>query len=513
MKPGNNDPCPCGSGKKYKKCCLDKLTARSTHQTPQTQAQTAPGQQEIGALLSLFNQQRYIEVERMARSVTERFPHDGFGWKVLGTVLKQMRQSANALEPMQKAAALLPGDAEIQNNLGAILKDLGQLDEAAASYRRALKIKPDLIGALTNLGLTLQYLGQPQEAVTSYRRALEIKPDFVEAHYSLGNALKELGQLDEAEMSYRRALEIKPDFAGAHNNLGVALKELGRLEEAVACYKQALHIQPDFADGYGNLGGVLRVQGKLDEALACFQQQVKLAPENEAAQHQIASLSGTHTERAPAQYVEGLFDGCADKFDTHLQQALKYDAPNKLVALLTQHSMPPTGKWDVLDLGCGTGLVGAAISPFARQLVGVDLSSKMLEKARARKLYHRLERLDLLTMMLREQTASYHLVIAADVLIYLGKLDELIREINRLLRPGGMFAFSVEALETRPDAAHCQNIQPEYRLESTGRYTHSPDYIARLAATNGLMTQEMTPVQIRIEYGKPVQGYLVLWKK
>jgi predicted TPR repeat methyltransferase len=141
-----------------------------------------------------------------------------------------------------------------------------------------------------------------------------------------------------------------------------------------------------------------------------------------------------------------LFDVYAQRFDSHLVQVLNYSVPEKLAA---SAALFPSGgeKWAILDLGCGTGLSGAAIAQFARHMVGVDLSSKMLDKARERNLYARLEQLDLLAMMEAEPAASYDVVFAADVFVYLGKLDELVSQARRLLRPGGLFAFSVESLE------------------------------------------------------------------
>ena len=360
------------------------------------------------------------------------------------------------------------------------------------------------------LGVSLQVQGK--DGLPALQKAAELLPADADAHSNLGNALKDLRQLDDAVASYRRALEIKPDYAEAHNNLANALADLGQLDDAVASYRRALGIRPDYAEAYGNLAGALRSQGKLDEALACLQQQVRLTPGNGVAQHQIASLTGKHTERAPIQYVESVFDGYAEKFDTHLQQVLNYEAPEKLVALVTQHSTPSTEKWRVLDLGCGTGLVGLAIAPFARQLVGVDLSVKMLEKAHARNLYQRLERADLLTMMQSEKASSYDVIIAADVFIYLGKLDEIISEVKRLLCPGGVFAFSIETLVALSNEEASQGVQREYQLENTGRYTHSANYMIRLASANGFLFREMAAAIIRMEHGRPANGYLVLWK-
>ncbi len=433
-------------------------------------------QAEHNNLVALFNAGRYAELEDRTRLLIEQYQNSGFAWMALGASLQF--QDKDALPALQKAAVLLPDNAEVHSNLGAAQQSLGHLDNAMASCHRAL----------------------------------EIKPDFAEAHYNLGNTLKDLGQLEKAVVSYRRALEIKPDYAEAHSNLGAALKNLGQLDDAVASCHRAIDIKPDFADAYGNLGGALRAQGNLDGALASFQEQIKLAPNNSVAQHHVASLTGNNTERAPVQYVEKLFDDYADKFDIHLQKILQYEAPNKLVALVTQHLRLTEKKWNVLDLGCGTGLVGLEIAPFAGELVGVDLSVNMLEKAKTRNLYKRLEHSDLLTMMRGEKTSSYEVIIAADVFIYLGKLDEVVSEIKRLLYPNGVLAFSIESLLAIPTFGSGMDMPHDYQLENTGRYSHSTDYISRLAATNGFLIQEMAEIQIRIEQGKPINGYLALWK-
>lgn len=481
MQPGRNDPCPCGSGEKYKRC-HGKLDRCSTSQPAQQQAQAvthgAPSRQEIDTLVSLFNQQRFIEAELLARSMTEKFPHNWIGWNVLGMVFNLMGRSADALAPLQNAAALSPGNEEVHFNLGITLQNLDRLDEAEVSYRRALQIKPNYAEVHINLGNAIKKLGRLDEAEASYRQTLQFKPDYAEVHGNLGNTLKEMGRLDEAEASYRRALQLKPDYAEVHVNLSIILMEMRRLAEAEASCRRALEIKPDHA----------------------------------MAQHMIASLTGENTERAPSQYVENLFDGYADMFDTHLQQALKYEIPEKLLALVTRCSISPAEKWDVLDLGCGTGLVGSAIAPFTRQLVGVDLSAKMLTKAHARNIYQRLEHLDLLTMMRGEKAASYDVIIAADVFVYLGRLDEIISEIRRLLRPDGIFAFSIEALEVSPNDGVGQSTQREYQLENTGRYSHSLNYMSRLASANGFVAHGMEAVQIRMESGKPINGHLMLWK-
>ncbi len=239
---------------------------------------TGPSPQEMDALVALFNGGRFTEAAALARTMTERFPRHGFGWKVLGAIFKHMGRSADALAPMQTAAALLPDDADAHGNLGASLQDLGRPVEAEASLRRALQIRPDHAQAHSNLGLTLQALGRLDEAEASLRRALQIKPDLAQAHNNLGNILKGLGRLNEAEASYRRALQIDPDNSEAHYNLGITLHDLGRLDEAEASYRRALQVAPDNALAHNNLGSILKDMDRLEYAEASYRRALQINP-------------------------------------------------------------------------------------------------------------------------------------------------------------------------------------------------------------------------------------------
>jgi predicted TPR repeat methyltransferase len=327
----------------------------------------------------------------------------------------------------------------------------------------------------------------------------------------LGDALREQGKLGEAFPCYRKALELAPDLADAHFGLGVAFMEKSDFPNAMVCFENTLALKPDFVRAHNSLGFALIELGRPSDALVHFQGAISFEPGNGMAQHFIASLTRSNPERAPGEYIEKLFDGFADTFDARLQ-SLKYETPRDLLALITQHSVPSSRKWNVLDLGCGTGLVGLAIAPYASQLVGVDLSARILEKARARNLYHRLEHLDFLAMMQDEKSSSYDIVIAADSFIYLGKLDDVVREAKRVLRRGGFFAFSVEALEALPGAAPGPDARPDYLLQEipSCRFAHSSGYISRLASDNDLKIQELKRGHIRSSAGSSVQGHLVL---
>jgi tetratricopeptide (TPR) repeat protein len=265
-KPGRNEPCPCGSGKKYKHCCEGSAAP----------LRQAPSPDEINPIIELYNAGRYSEVENRARRLLDLYPDFGFGWKLLGSALQI--QGQNALPAFQKAAELLPREADAHYNLGVALKGLGLLADAAASYRRALKIKPDYAEAHNNLGNVLKDFGQLDEAVDSCRRALKLKPEFAEAHFNLANILKDTGQFENALASYRQAVKLRPDYAEAHNNLAVVQRELGLFDDAMASIRMALEINPYYAEAYNNLTVVQWELELFDDAMASIRMALEINP-------------------------------------------------------------------------------------------------------------------------------------------------------------------------------------------------------------------------------------------
>jgi len=250
----------------------------------------APSSQEMNALATLFNQRRYLEGERLARTLIERFPLHGFGWMVLGNVLKQQGRFAEALAPMQKASELLPGDADVHYSLGGIFKEQGLFAEVEPCYRRALALRPDFAIAHCALGVILKELGRLAEAEICYRRALELRPDFVEAHTNLGVALLEQGRFSEAEASLHQALGLRPDFVEAHINLGVALLKQDRWPEAEASLRRALELSPNFVEAHINLSVTLLEQGKLTEARTSCVRALELQPDSASAHYNLGNV-------------------------------------------------------------------------------------------------------------------------------------------------------------------------------------------------------------------------------
>ncbi len=235
-----------------KKSNISRKKTNSNKKSSLHQGKT-PSKKQIDALVNYFEKGHYNETVTLSRKMTASYPYYDFGWKMLGTVLKQIGRDVEALYPLEKAIELSSNDAETLNNLGITYKALGQNDQAEASCRRALEIKPDLAEAHNTLGAILLELGRFSEAETSHRHALEIRPNYVSAMNNLGNVFKEQCLLDKAEACYRQALTINPNSALAHNNLGYILQEQGEINAAEECYRQSLKLQPDFEFAFGNL--------------------------------------------------------------------------------------------------------------------------------------------------------------------------------------------------------------------------------------------------------------------
>lgn len=201
------------------------------------------------------------------------------------------------------------------------------------------------------------------------------------------------------------------------------------------------------------------------------------------------------TALTPA-YVRALFDGYAPRFERHLVEGLRYVGP----ALVAEVLPPEPARFEVaLDLGCGTGLAGAAIAHRVGRLAGVDLSPAMLAQARAKGCYDRLVAGELGAFLSEEPADSADLCIAADVFIYCADLAPILAGIARVLRPGGWAAFTIQS---PPEGEG----EPLVRLGTDGRYAHGDAHLLTAAEAAGLAVRVLREATVRFEGGRPVPG-------
>jgi predicted TPR repeat methyltransferase len=267
-----------------------------------------------------------------------------------------------------------------------------------------------------------------------------------------------------------QVLELVPGFAPAHALLGRARAALGGGEAAVASLRAALAAEPDDALGV-----------RLD----------------------LARLGALAAEEAIAPgYVRALFDDYAPRFDKHLIRNLNYRGP-ELIAAAVRRTCSLRGRpfhfTRVLDLGCGTGLMGRALEGRFDRIEGVDLSPRMLVKARKTRVYDRLHEGDLVGFLSRCDEASADLVAAADVFVYLASLEDVFQAARRALARDGLFAFSVQAHDGE-----------SFALGEDARYSHGEPYLRRLAVDAGLMVAFLERASTRQDRGEDVPGLVVV---
>ena len=348
---------------------------------------------------------------------------------------------------------------------GVAAYEAGRLPEAERQFAAALALAPGRPSVLSNLGAVRLKLGRTQEALPLLRQALAQEPGNAETLGHCGTALAELGQTAQALACFDRALAADARSPAVWILRGNALKELGRAPEAAQSFREAL------------------ARGGDAELLAYY----------------LAGLeAGAAPPHPPSHYVEALFDGYAAQFDEHLVRTLRYDAPR----VLTERLAATGRRWrHALDLGCGTGLCGPLLRAMADRVSGVDLSSNMLEKARALGAYDTLVQGDI-AGFLAQATETFDLVVAADVFIYVGALDEVFRLLAQRMPAGGDFCFTVEEAQGT-----------ELELRASLRYAHSEAGIRRLAREHGFAVSALEQRAVREDQREPIAGLFVWMEK
>jgi len=359
-----NELCSCGSGQKFKKCCMGKTATASTFVPPtadqlvqaglthhqageltlaneayQQALQLSPKHPDALHLLGMIAHEigdhaLAAELIGMALQVNPQMP---IYLCNLGSVLQAQGQFDEAIACLRKAIIIQPDHAIFHYNLGHALQAHGQLRAAVESYRTALTLAPNHLETLSNLGHTLRALGEIEPAIEVYRQAIALAPDFAEMHFNLGVAFSAQGEFDAAIQSYREAIRlsanyaqafcnlgaallaqnkyeesvlnyqhaimINPELSEAHYNLGIALQAQDKLEAAVASFRKTLDLQPQFVECLCNLGNALRAQGHLNEAIECYQKALAIKPDYANAYSNLLFLLSYHATTSPLDYL------------------------------------------------------------------------------------------------------------------------------------------------------------------------------------------------------------------
>jgi predicted TPR repeat methyltransferase len=401
-----------------------------------------------------------------------------------------------------------------------------RFDEAEAAYLRVLEAKPHHAKALYYLGLLQFHRGDTAAAIALVQRCLNFARTNGPAWNTLGGLYVAAGRKIEARDAYRRATVVAPAMGEAWYNYGICLRDEGDIEGAVSALRTSLAQQPGYSQSYEALATVLYQAGRTQDAANVYRDWAAREPRSAKARHMVAAVFQRDVPaRAADDYVRELFDGAARSFDANLGK-LNYRAPELVVASLvreaqairgaapadaapaasataeaptadaaTADSAPVLGT--VLDAGCGTGLCGPLLRSYCARLVGVDLSSQMLERARARRCYDELVVAELCAFM-RSHQRRFDAIVSADTLVYFGSLEEPLSAARDALQDQGVLVFTLEALPA--------GVSQGYRLEAHGRYAHEEQYVRKALVASGFSVTAFAAETLREESGEPVRG-------
>ena len=377
-----------------------------------------------------------------------------------------------------------------------------QPEQALAAARTAVQKAPLWGPTQLDLALLLGRLGRHEEALVQARHALALAPGQLPVLQSLIDLAHQANDLPQAVQWLTQALALEPGHRLHQRLLAGDLSVMGDTTRAIPLFDQLVDSGPEDEEALLGRAHALLAAGRLDEALRDWDALLQRQPGNSTWQYYREVARGQTPATQPTGMVGALFDQMAGTFDMHLVRRLQYQLPQQVARLLLQWH--PDRRLAALDLGCGTGLLGACLGAVAGPLVGVDASARMLERAGQHGVYAQLHHGSIMDVLAGTPEASYQAVVALDVFIYVGALEDVIPACAWVLAPGGRLVFSCE---------RALDAEPPLVLRPSGRYAHRQQEVEALCHAAGLTQIEVQDVDVRLEAGAPVKGFLVVARK
>jgi predicted TPR repeat methyltransferase len=458
--------------------------------------------------LQLLRENRGSEALAALHGATALSPDNPVLWTNLGIALDRANSTEDAIACLETSVALFRYQPHTWLLLGVVRRKHGDWSGSEAAYRAALEQEPDSAAAWQCLGLLKEERRDFAAAIECFTTCLAHGENGAAVWANLGKLCYQTGRIVQAHESYAAAAEREP----GNEHYGQMLRKSRFLRDVVEglAVEDAIENWRQSAAGAGvdrptdrvellETAELLRGFGHRDAAIRVARKRLEIRPESATAEYLLNALVGTPgVDRSPRDYVVETFDAFAEGFDAQLVGVLGYDVPGKLCSEVRAATTP--GRFcDVLDAGCGTGLCGPLLRPIAGELIGVDLSPKMLEQAARREVYDGLE-CEEIVVYLGRSPRRFDVVVAADVVIYFGDLVPLFAAAGGALRAGGLFAFSTERLAQG------------YRLQASGRFAHAPAYV-RSAAGEAFAEELCAETTIRLDASERVGGNLFLFRR
>lgn len=318
------------------------------------------------------------------------------------------------------------------------------------------------------------------------------------AYHGLARVYELTHETSEAEVYYRKAIKLNSRHVPSYLHLGWLLKASQRWQDAVEVFKKLIKITPADADLHSSIAECYQSLGQASAAVNHYSQAAKLG--DPAARYQIKILNGEDLPTLPKNETRQLFDEDAHSFEKKLTAVLGYQVPQLMFDEANRFTEGKMKFIRMLDIGCGTGLVGTLFKNNVQQLIGIDLSKKMLAEAKKKNVYDELVSGDIFNYLLKKE--KFDLIVAADVFIYVGDLDRLFSLLYRVMTPNSLLIFSTEKTQGQT-----------FKLQPSGRYAHAISYIKSLSIKNKLVIKSCKPIQLRQEFSYWIEGHLYILQK
>ncbi len=445
-------------------------------------------------LLELYHKGNFKEIIRKESELVHLYPDSVKLLNILGSSYLALEYFQEAINNFEKALALNSNQPEIYYNLGLSFHNNVNFKSAIISYKKALEIQPNHENCYCNMGMSFYELGDLNEAMICFKKTLEINSFHVGAYYNLGQVYEKKKKINLAIFYYKKVIKLDFTFWKAYVSLGTIFSKNKKIQLSILHLKNALDVGLSNPEIYYNQALNYLSLKNFEKASYYFKKCVEFDPYNQNALHLNNALLGLNTNTAPIEYVKNLFDNYAKNFEHSLVKELAYKAPREIKNLIKNK----LSKFSVsiVDLGCGTGLVGIELSRYCKHLEGVDISHSMIELSKQKKIYNKLIVSDI-TQYLHNNILSFDYFIAADVFIYVGELDEIFSLIKKRNNKPGNLVFSVECYEGKG-----------YKLEKSGRFSHSHEYITSLCNKLGYSIINFKKIKLRKENNCYISGAL-----
>ena len=411
-------------------------------------------------------------------------------------------QLTEAAAALNQARRQIPNDPRVYLIEGVMCERAGNVAGAFKLMQQGLALAPQWAPGIVVLARLQARQGHFEEANENANTALQLDSESRGVLDGAIDVAHLTGQTELAVLRLRQGLARYPSDTKWRRMLATDMSQLDRHDEALTLWDALIAESPQDVRALEGRMRTLLAARRLQEAAAVTTTLLALDPGNAVYAWYDALTRGQTPAHQPIELNRQIFDSAAQVFDQQLVQGLGYKLPQQIAQQII--ALYPDKKLHLLDLGCGTGLLGAHLGKIQGRMVGVDISPKMLEQARRRNLYDSLGTSDLHDTLRESAASPYDVITALEVFLYVGDLGEAIMAAWHALVPGGRLIFSCESgTEDGPDL----HLDP-----ATERYVHKQSHVENQCRATGFAVDVETTT-LRYQKGKPVQGFVVTARK